>query len=671
MNRYSYISFSGLKLRFVVTSLPQQYGFIIIAKCPWLCDADGNSADAYDFEAIAAREPILLPISDQSGAEVTVPYCYVHPMYPLARDILKHQDPDANNTYTDDLDLTRMWTFIIRTAGSITDSSVSANITLSVYGSFVSPTVAAPRTPLTLISGSRPASSSRKKKKVIQGQAEVGQAGAVTGLLAGVVTATAVGKAYLESAMGTVEEVQKMSEKVKKTACTLGLKQCTEDREEKKIVTQDSFGELSKIVANFGYKSLVDFNQRLIPPPMYADSTYRHSLLNIMRNSPNHFVVKAMSEGHVKPFMAHPYDAFLASSGTNFGYMAYFSQFFKWWSGSLEFCFCFCTASFVSARVKITAYWANSAYEGFNGTFIADVNSASTVGSLPSITQTVKGQANICVKVPFAYPFARMPTINDAVDQGGQIFLSVKIEKVIGVGNVSPSIYLKTYLRPGEDFRFEDPNSTFIPPSATSQSESIEAQMNVHDIFRNPQTLPGLDAIQAAMTFNMTVEDLLCRWSKRSLGSSNTYYPERFIAWSDSTRYRSNYDLLVPLFMFNSGEISTKVQKSSGSGNLTVILPSVLPGPSSVPEVDNPASGMAATSGVTQPVLDFDAPFRHMYDVDFNPSLYFPLISSEVEWYNKPVGSDSLLFTWVKASPNFQLFHMLPPPKNDLWPWVI
>lgn len=631
LRRYTFMSFKSIKVKIVLTTLPQQYGAIKVSKMPWV-----DNTEIWEVKDWFAKDPVLLPITDQSSYEVELPFLWPHPLYPIGQDMQirpESQWPEC--------EIINMWAVNLEALMKLTDSAVNANIQATVFASLVEPVVASPRSYAEFV------------PPPIEAQMNV-QTGIASAVAAGV-----TGYGVVKTALGTTQDVISTFQEVGKTVDK--VKDIIEENtpkfnhEEPAEMRQDPYGELTKAAVSGG-RSLRIGKLNPTNPLMYGDTQTLHDIYQIMRANPafvySEFLISGQShEIRIEPTLLH------TAITRNANYMHYFSQFFKWWRGSMEVSFVFFTSPFISARMEFAFQLAPELL-------------GSIFGDLASVVRTVKGQSTIAFEVPYVRANARSPTWADETTEyidNTPPLMRVRASRVIGVGDQAPTVLTCIFLRPGRDFAFEDPQlvetAALIPPEFGKEKEVIEAQMDVTHFFQNVENLPGYRRV-ASIPQTATIEELLSRWSQRGL-ENTVLQQQRTIAFNEDSVYKSTWDWLAPLFLFNSGDISCKLKIPSSPSSL-VVMPTFRRDTSST-NFFNPGSGMAAVITTLQPILDANLPFRHVYDVDVNASNYWPLFVTQ--WFNRPFASGNCEYQWVRKSPTTQFFYLLPPPSRIFWPW--
>jgi len=448
-----------------------------------------------------------------------------------------------------------------------------------------------------------------------------------------------------KTATGTAQEVLSTTQKAIGLRREFG-KMMGSEHEKPESMQQDPYGELSAPGVTSS-RSLLYNPIMLTPSLVYGDAEKVHSMYQIMRNNPSLYTLTTVATGDVLQIYPGP-NPHVGSTLFHTSYMEYFSQFFKWWRGSMEVSVVMFTSPFISARMRFPFAYGRTTDD-------------YSVGDIASTVRTVKGQSTYAVEIPWIRSYARMPTFDVEGQVGIPLMypeMRIHAEQVIGVGDRTPRIVLAVFMRPGSDFAFEDPqlvHSDVVP--------EVEAQMNTQQFFEVVETWPGFKK-EPASSWNVTIEDFLSRWSVRGV-PGDPLWTFRTIEFSNFAVAKSNWDWLSPLFLFNSGEISYKLRGST-TGNTVMAMPWFEYG-SSGADIFNPGSGMAAVDTDLQPIMEVDIPYRAPQDVDWNETVAVPAFVPE--WLNFPVLNATTQFQWLRMARTTQFYFLLPPPDPKWWPW--
>lgn len=177
-------------------------------------------------------------------------------------------------------------------------------------------------------------------------------------------------------------------------------------------------------------------------------------------------------------------------------YLSFYSQFFNSCRGGYRYFFHFDTSTYTTARIRITFEPSNAAVAavtdgGDSFSRIIDVNGATTIG----------------LDVPYCYPSARMPVIQNIVQNGpanGQLLLSL-INPIQSNGSADV-IFCNVFRCAADDFRFYQPHKykvtkQYVPPGL---SESIRPN-SISTIFNNVSSVSLGDGPK--ILYDRTTED--------------------------------------------------------------------------------------------------------------------------------------------------------------------
>jgi len=414
-------------------------------------------------------------------------------------------------------------------------------------------------------------------------------------------------------------------------------------------------------------------------PTRWCDMDVRHSIRSIIEH-PQFELSGVLTTGTTNTqLIVHPC-AYLIDhlKYASYGYMAYFAQYFRRWRGSIIVMLKFTTSAFVTGRVEMGVTFGNE-----------PSGSANIIGDLPSKLLTIKGNAEVVWEIPYLRTAPWMPCNADESEFPG-IFM--KVRNIFGSGDRTPSIMYQYWIKPGPDFIFDGlqaayqdtatPSPKFgrdkVTATTTKQKKresaahkpkhNIEGQCDVNAAFAQVEPITGFKRV-VPIRWDFTFEDMLSRWSDRQLTPSTAFAYERNFIPAPGVR-SCNWDSLNWLFLFNSGSVRHKLFTESTTGLIEVFLSSSTAGN----EIDQPEivdSGSAATDVSRWPVLDFCAPYIALQDVQLQATavaqgaypddVWIPYTSSR---------SVTLSKQWIKAGKNYQVFHLIPPPDRQYWPYA-
>jgi hypothetical protein len=611
---YRFVRWNAIKLRILMKSLPQQYGFVSFYRTPYLAN---NST------MLAAFDPVVLSLNQQEATEVTLPWMYLNDWI----------DTDGGGPEVD------MWYCKIASAGPETnyiDSTVATTFTFDVYASFEGLTMAGPQpNPLE-----------------VEAQMELPQhvqdtLHGVPMNRANVASAAALGISALSSAsslaswwMGS-DDVERI---VKATVGAVGdaPKSVPEDQTG---VVMSSHGATTTATDKGGGNNL-DLHPptMMVNPSRFGDRNIRHTIRSLITRPQfvKYFVLTAAA--NLQSFIVNPVAWTLNSTYLDFGYLAYFAQYFRLWRGSLKLFVKYTTSSFVSARITQAVDWGDAA-----------LTATQMSGDIPSKVITVKGDHEECWEIPFFRTTPWVPTAPDEDDFMPK--LTIWLESISAAGDRTPSVIGQVWICAGDDFMFKSYEGAAQDPLP------VEGQCDVTARMKNAEPMPGFEKV-VPIAWDLTVEEVLFRWSQRFVIEEG--FTVRVNEPVVGTRF-SNWDSLNWLFLWNTGSVRYKLRTAATSGEMSVVL--ISNDDSTVFENDAIDAGKAVTDVSVWPILDFCVPFIAPSEVDVNPSVASAVDPGRVYYAYLPVTNPTIVEEWVKAGTNFQLITPIPPPDRPYWAW--
>lgn len=653
---FTYFRFKHINFRFVLRSLPQQYGLLKLVKMPMVDET--NTAIYYPSTEWVGLDPIVLSLNDQQAVTITLPYTYDRPWMP---------------TNLDQESLENAWSVILRTPAGMTariSTDTSNTFQVLAYASFEGLELHGPKFWLDPSPGP---SDVKKKKVVAQGQMDVrveearpedwpdADLGVGRGAITSVPMATlAQGTAAaiagmgvlsmpsLHSAWAAAKELFSANKMYKEVRGTFSQQQGVVESThgDSAMLTDDGGGVTLDMVGDI---SLQD-------PKQYCDNELTHTIRSLISRPTlqREFVISAAAPDFT--FNIEP-SSWLYTPDQGIGFLPYFAQFFRRWRGSLKVMFIFTTSSFISARLVIGCTF------GFpRPNTILDV----WVGDIPSKVISVRGNETVKLEIPFVNPDPWVLTSPDAFYDGNVPEVFIHLESIGGSGDVTPSVICQYWICAGDDFVY-DSYQLAQKSSVGATKLKAEGQMDVTAEMKGDfEPLPGFTKVKPN-SWTLTVEELLFRWSRRGAGTafvdSRVLVPAAYV--SD---IRENWDMLTILFLFNSGSIRRRLFTATSTGTMSVSL-DVLDAASGKVESTSPCSPIAATDVTKWRVLDFSTPYVSRVNVYHNPCFYSYGNTDDFQ-VNLNAGV-TLTDQWLKAGSNFQLMRLLPPPAKSYWKWSI
>jgi hypothetical protein len=434
-----------------------------------------------------------------------------------------------------------------------------------------------------------------------------------------------------------------------------------------KGVVFSTHGDPSSI-ADDGAGCVMDMepDTKFLDPKKYCDPMLKHNLRWMIQQPQLEYYGKLGAATPPFNILCVPYKVGKAFWETmdnlSLGYLAFMSQFFRRWRGSLRYSFFFTTSSFVSARLQISLLWENQAEQPL---------SDQAVGDIPLTIITVKGNQEHHVLVPYVYDKPWMPTsLFYTTAEQFLPRLQLKVLSVVGTGDRTPTVPYIVYVTPGDDFVLDSYQVAKhgTPLEFGVAPERATAQCDVYKKLHSVRydAIPGFK-IPESVPMTMNLEDLLYRWSSTTRLDLDTRVAE---PPTTQLEVYQNWDYLCSCFLFNSGTVRRRLFFLDGLfGESSWMLQAMTPtGPC---EIYSPNNSMAATNIGVWPVLDYSCPWISDLEVSQNPSNCILIDKWNVSCTEVEGTPSDLARAWIKAGNNFQLFHLKPVFKQALWPWSI
>lgn len=626
------------EVKFIVTSMPQQYGVVYFSHQPWL-----NTTDSlYDpANVVFDHNCVILDISQQN--EVIMKCEYISPF-----NFFLLRGSNRVSTYQQ---MSKIW---IGTSGvKTTDSTVSSSINLQMWCRMVDP-IAAGHVPLAAIT------ETRRKAKA---QSKTGM-GAL-----GVAGMTMLGALRNPGSL-SASVMSELASHGASSASVTETEPSSDDMQEGKVVANRIWGTLlnSKQTqcSKLGFlNESHDSN--------YGDDQQEHSFGTLLRKWSFTFG-EAVAASNVTPFFI---DSAYPTSGNANERLAFYGQFFRLWRGSIDFLFYFVSSPFYTSR------WIIALDYRLNGS--PPTSSDIRNGDMPTYEVNVRGSTWSCISVPYMSPYPWL-TCNDSArstaqsNAGTPLIWLLQLDPPRATGDQTPTTFVYVWERAGKDFQFAHPCAAAL---LTAAPTIADAQTSVNQMGDDPivmgagMTIPLFQGKSDAAS----VEQLMRRYSFRPPTTGITNEPVAFNSDSVTTISKSgNFDLLASTFLYFSGSMKYKARLNysldldpfssifMGQGqpyNATNPL-------YGIPFGQNVDDGMVAIDMRTNPVFDFETPFFHplevrpcgqfLWDQNYEDEQGFlPILCT-------PGGSSSFSQCFVAAGDTFRLYYDYPPWESNYWP---
>lgn len=673
---YELMRWKSVRMRFIIRTLPQQYGWIMISRSPYTSFNSapylngGTPSDA----AQATAHPVILSLNDQEGFSYDLPW-------------LSQYEWRSDNNTTQKAIIDKMWYIHIKsTLTKRVDTSVSNAFRLDCYASFVDPEFTGPV--LLQIDEDK----GKEREKAV-GQSEVRDRPGIiieddpppnlqvipsqqvpmatlANTVAVAASVAAVGTAAAGPAIGSIFSMFGTAASAAKSFLTASevVTKTRSQFAEQSGVTQSTHGN-SAMCTNDGGGTILDIepDTSFVHPYKYADPHFKHSIRALAQRPQLVRWTSLVANQTVTMFAVPGFSEFYSVPDLtmDYGWMCYLSQFFRRWRGSIKYLFMFTTSSFVSARIVISCRW--------------DAQNHMGIGDCPTKILTVKGDAQETMLVPYTLttPWASTtPSLYNINSGDGRKQyppqIRIQCQSCIGSGDVTPEVGVMVWASAGDDFIFDSyqyavgyPTEPGQPrPKAKGQSDitkiMLSSKFEPPVGFKTPKPIPS----------SLTVEDLLYRWSNRSTDLTPSLV--RVIEPSDGIIDGDvqNWDYLCSLFLYNSGTVRRRYFMDPASSNAEIQLQAIS---NNEYFIDNysPCNGLAGTLPGSWPVLDYSCPFISSVEVSSSPFANTRAVEEQYAYACVQAGGGTFDATkcWIKAGNNFQLFYPLPLPTTSYWPW--
>jgi hypothetical protein len=397
-------------------------------------------------------------------------------------------------------------------------------------------------------------------------------------------------------------------------------------------------------------------------PPKGLNDDLSHKISDIMRR-PCIYQALTIAEGSNFVMNCIPLDPVVSSASLHFDYLAQFAQFFRYWRGSIDYDLHFHGSALFTSRITISVVH----YGG-------DISQASTNTDFLFKDQfEVTGYRCKKIRIPFVWIAKWCKTdstsFNDFIPVHPTI-MTIAVEDIsssIGSTTVPPAVVLTICRSAGPDFQVRNiVGNNWISPAVTAVSQMrVNMKGSGYENFCRGEEEPR--KWRPTIEDNMTVEDLLRRWSLRNGFNPVPSYPVH-----GSNMYNINplpdlFDYVLNMFKYVRGNIDFKVPVdqtlSSPYYFLTASANTGIEG-GYIPDSNGTSAGVAYTVPQLNPLVNFCAPIESFTEWTYTaPNLnrsqllsYQPLL---IEINNSIETSPA--FCFVRAGPDFQIAYLQPP----------
>jgi hypothetical protein len=440
------------------------------------------------------------------------------------------------------------------------------------------------------------------------------------------------------------------------------------DQEKKTLVTSEKREEGERQTGNvlpdmFG--DLVANNQmcKVVLPSTNVVSPW-HSVLSVIKK-PSYFygaVITGTGATTQYYFFVMPY--WVTGTSNSCDRLSFFSQYARFWRGSIKYHFLFLASPMASVKLKIILKWNSND------------NITTEPESLLTRIVTIRGTTCVTIPVPFLYTQQWLPTMDTALlsSFGRYNVPTLWVERyqpVYSTGDLPASVHMYVWRSAGDDFLFSG-----LREAGSYTTTLVEAQMKVSETFseetaflgaRDSRVFEGRDVIQY-------VEDIAGRFSCDQTGT--TTYP---IPIDHSTGSgRCNLDTISSLFYFFRGSIDYKyiVGSPGTSTQLAVVADdysNALGLRTGYSVLESVANGKVVIDPRFTSVLEYRQPALSQYDwleIPQDGTNYYPAgpDSAPVLYTIETDGTGTTIqYCFRKITVDSGYYYEVPPPYIASW----
>lgn len=566
MDRHKYFRCDGVELDISISSPVSLGGFLVgwwtpgfdveqRAQTPGL-GTSTFAARSLDWKYWISQDFVTLATADSESAVMELKWAW--PAYVMSNG----NTPFSNNKEPTLIEkLGSLGTFHLRFVnGDMMDQS-SPSITYRIFARYVNPYLAAPRTTSS--------SSFEYQSEQVPGYMAatlaagmgVSQAYEALGGTAGIdkklKTAQAtfnVVKPYIEAAYcGVVGCDEEGSSKVDSRSALLDNDQYGSHIS----VRQNVWGDTSRCKPDLGITRLGTGRQQMAPPSLTGSCDeidiyrlcqrwcFQRTFMYDMNDRP---VIKA----NVSP------------TSSDYGWMRFFSTFFRLWTGSIKYKFKCFGSPLITYQVSVTVNFDDNAQANSSNKFI--------YGNVFSKQVTIRGTTDFEIEVPY---MRETPWCRTDMGRAPRISFSAFPIGTVSGSNLNVRLPVLVMVAAGDDFRYRSlrkatPGKPFKPIilPVPAPSPGFRGRMEKQGLIEHTSSISKLgEGISVPNAWEGTIRDMLARPSRRSQFSWNTLPGDYFYNvdndFAGSMETQDNFDVLSTLFLFYSGSIDVKAQFDS------------------------------------------------------------------------------------------------------------
>jgi hypothetical protein len=356
--------------------------------------------------------------------------------------------------------------------------------------------------------------------------------------------------------------------------------------------------------------------------------------------------------------------------------LAWYNQFFRFWRGSIEYMFYFCTSPFYTSRWYIVVVYEAG---------VTPTASSVGQGNMLWYEVNVRGSTWVNVAVPYLHTtpwnFCRTALDVHTGYQAPSLYI-IQMDAPRANGDQTPHTTIVAWIRAGEDFMFSAPRQASITRAVIAEEEPLRGSLQsfVNAMGEDPVVIGGgviLPAFEGKCDYS-TIGALLRRYSYRN--TADFYpWPLGLGVTASENSLLGNFDLLCSNFIFHTGSVRFKgnqFQPTSGStyaatymlgtGDLSAVATA------GVPIGRNSDDGLLIMDTTSNGVFVFECPFFSNVEAMANSNFLAPTqypIEHQAPGFLGAGTATELNNLFISAGSTFKLFYDVPPILDrDYWP---
>jgi len=690
---------ADLTIKIQMVSAATTYGVVNCWMVPMEADQratyqDLPLSDIRQFKTWSGHSGITLAIADQAGAEFNYPW-------PTPEHSLRTADTNTPTLFTQLAQLN----FQAPSVKNITPGVTTPSVSIQVYASFRNTMLMGPRATLAPTLGAPFLqgldSKSFKNQWTIHGDScnyADAQMEMVTAAVTGVAIATEATLAVADLIQG-VQEVKDSGinllskHKVEQDLLHPDIAGSTTDYNQRSGVKQSTYGDIASVTTNTSHANLGDHaNQVSMDPKFVAETAVGHNIYDMCQRwfVNRTFLDWGLPSESVYTEVIHPAPSDIIrdippTSTVDYGYLQFFSRFYRYWRGNIDYRLQFFGSDLLVMRVLVNIHFSANAL-GTTSPTAGELQ--ENAGDIFSKTFTVRGTTTI----EFSAPYVRRYLWDSINDAGECNYLTVSVVDIVPaeVDGVQVSLPMYVSYRAGKNFQWQSytggvlngtPESIADAQMFVNGSSSTADECTIFDGTSAPGTVADFRASTGS------IYNLLRRVSVVDVLSTVNTAPGQYIFSQspDGVQFNENFnnsraiDKFASIFLWWTGSMRHKMYfRDFGTvETLSVTIDNPVRG---VNITDNyrfkPEYGQHATEAVIWPFLEFEVPYLN----NFAASQTFLNKLQNVPFVSNPLpvnlhdsgGADVPLPTqhFQTVGDDFQFYFALPPP-NVLDPVVL